>query len=198
MTNLRRETRWLAGGLLTSGTVTLILAFTALAFPEAALIGGMLAVGLLSVLFGFDQLLTSMALRDRTPGWRLVLGHGILCIVFGLLTVGGTALSFALLLGCVVSWLLCHGALAARMAMSKSLNPRIRNALIASAVFDGVVALLAMALRPLTVFQFLFFGAAYAAVFGTAQILAGVFLRRARLDRTGDSHAHGHSHAVPV
>ena len=106
MTSLHRETRRLAGGLVVSGAVTLLLAFTAMAFPEATLIPGMLIVGLLSVLFGLNQVLTSVAIRMRTPYWRLVLTHGLLTVSFGLLTVGGTALSFGLLLGVVVGgWL---------------------------------------------------------------------------------------------
>jgi hypothetical protein len=190
MTNLHRETRWLAGGLIISGTATLVFASAALAFTEATLIGAMLIVGLLSVMFGFNQVLTSATLRDRTPHWRLVLGHGTLCITFGLLTVGGTALPFGALLGCVVAWLACHGALAGRVAVKVSGTDAIRRALIASAVVDGAVASLAIALRPLTIFQFLFFGAAYAAVFGTTQVLAGVSLRGARLDRARSRLSH--------
>jgi len=198
MTSLHRETRRLAGGLVVSGAVTLLLAFTAMAFPEATLIPGMLIVGLLSVLFGLNQVLTSVAIRMRTPYWRLVLTHGLLTVSFGLLTVGGTALSFGLLLGVVVGWLASHGLLAARIAMTAPSSNSIRSGLVASTVLDVAVAILAIVLRPLTIFQFLFFGAAYAAVFGTIQILGGVFLRRARLDRFHHSPVSESSNAVAV
>jgi hypothetical protein len=197
MTSLRRETRWLARGLIINGAMTLLLAFTALALTEATLIGAMLIVGLLSLMFGFNQVLTATAIRNRTPHWRLVLGHGLLSIAFGLLTVGGTALPFTVLLGCVLGWLAGHAALAGRTA-GKGMTGSIRRGLIASAIVDGAVAVLAIVLRPLTIFQFLFFGAAYAALFGVTQILAGLFLRTARLDRTHDFNAHGPSHAIPA
>jgi hypothetical protein len=196
MTNLRRETRRLGNGLIVSGTMTFALAAIALAFPEPTLIGGMLIVGLSAVMFGLSQVLTATSLRLRTRHWRLLLSHGILCLTFGLLTVGASALTLALAVTAVAVWLVSHGALAVRVATSIPVTPSIRRALFTLAVFDTTVAILVIALREVTIFQFLFFGAAYAVVFGIVQLVAGICLRGARLDKTGRSHAEESSHNV--
>jgi uncharacterized membrane protein HdeD (DUF308 family) len=105
MTNLRRETRRLANGLIASGTITFGLAGIALAFPEPTLINGMLVVGFLSVMFELSQVITSASLKSRTRYWRLLLGHGALSLAFGLLTIGASALAFALTVTAVAVWL---------------------------------------------------------------------------------------------
>ena len=170
-----------------SGAVTLAVAVIALGFPESTLIGGMLLVGLLSVMFGLNQVLTSTSLRSRTRHWRLVLGHGILSVTFGLLTVGASALTFALTVTTVGAWLLAHGALAARIATNTPVRPWLRRALLTLAVFDTTTAILVVVLRAVTIFQFLFFGAVYAVLFGITQIIAGASLRGTRLDRERQS-----------
>ena len=198
MTNLRREARRLANSLVISGAIVLGLALIAMAVPERTLIGGMLIVGLLSVMVGLNQVLTSVSLKSQTRHWRLLLGHGILSVAFGMLTVGASALTFDLTVTTVALWLLAHAALALRIAMNTPVGRSIRRALLTLAGVDTTIAVLVIILPAVTIFQFLFFGAAYAAVFGGTQIVAGIHLRAARLDRSRQSHVEESSRAIHV
>jgi uncharacterized membrane protein HdeD (DUF308 family) len=182
MTNLRRETRRLALGFVVSGSVTFALGVLALALPESTLIASMLAVGLISVLFGLNQILSAAAIRLRAPLWRLVLAHGVLTLAFGLLTVGATRLSLSTAAGLIAAWLVVRSILAVRILVRAQPAKRIRYALTASAVIDGLGALLVVAIPAFTIFQYLFFGAVYAVVFGASQLAGGISLRGSRLD----------------
>lgn len=184
MTLLQRETHRLSRSLLMSGWATLGLAVLALALPEATLVGGMLIVGLLSVLFGISHVLTSMSVRDRTRTWTALLCHGLLAVVFGLLTVGATALTFPAALVSVSAWLVARSLLAVWISRSIPVKRSVRRLLTASAIVDGTIAILVVAVQPITIFQYLFFGAVYAAVYGVSQIVAGVVVNGAPLDHS--------------
>jgi len=183
MTNLPRTTRRVANGLLVSGAITVALATTALAFPEPTLIGGMKIVGLLSAVLGSIQIATSLRLRSETPHWRLLLGHGLLAATYGVLTVGASAMAFGLTVMTVGAWLLCHGALAVRIATHASVRRSLRRTLLVVASVDTTIAILAITLRTITIFQFLFFGAVYAVLYGATQLIGGIVLRGARLPK---------------
>ena len=189
MTNLPRTTRRVANGLMISGAITLVLAMTALAFPEPTLISGMMFVGLLSALVGSIQIVTSLWIRSETRQWRLLLGHGLLAATYGVLTVGASAMTFGLTVLTVGAWLLCHGALAVRLATHTSVRRSLRRALLVVASVDTTIAILAITLRTITIFQFLFFGAVYAVVYGATQLVGGISLRRTGLSDSLESHA---------
>ena len=182
MTNLRRETRWLATSLTASGSLTLGLGVLALVLPEATLIAGMLTVGLIAVLSGLNQILSAASIRARAPLWRILLAHGALSLVFGLLTVGATGLTLKTAIGVITVWLVARALLAVHIARRERPSKRIRYALVASAVIDSGGAVLVIVIPAFTIFQYLFFGAAYAVVFGASQLVAGVSLRHTRLD----------------
>ena len=181
MTNLRTETRRLSLAFVVSGSATLALGVLALALPEQTLIAGMLTVGLIAVLAGLNQILTAVSIRSRAPNWRLLLMHGLLSLTFGLLTVGATALSLSVLLGAIALWLAVRSVLAARLAFEAA-SRRVRWALWASATLDLCIAIGLVVLPAVSIFQYLFFGAVYAVVFGASQLVAGLALRHMRLD----------------
>jgi len=184
MTALGKEVHRLSRSLVASGSVTLALAMLAVAVPESTLVAGMLTVGLLAVLFGANQILTSTSIRDRASAWRLLLWHGVLSVLFGMLTVGATAMTFAMTLASVVAWLLGHAMLAIRIMRAMPVRRGVARALAAAALLDLAIAVLVVVVRPITILQFLFFGAVYAAVFGASQIAAGVAMNGAWLDRS--------------
>ena len=177
MTNVIRESRRLARTSFASGLLALGLALSALAFPEATLIGGMLIVGLASALFGLSYTVSALSIRTSSPHWRLLLGYGLVLLTYGMLTAGASALSFTLMLAAIAVWLVSHAALTLRMAATLAATRWARAPLYASVVLDLSIGLALIALRPLTIFQFLFFGAIYAGVFGLWQIVVGFAIR---------------------
>lgn len=181
MTNLRGEARWLSLTLLISGSLTLAVGVLALALPEETLIPSMLAVGLIATLSGLNQILSAVSLRARLPVWPLFAAHGVLALVFGALTVGATALTLSMAYLIVAAWLIAHSMLAARIAKLTA-SRRLRLAVHAIAAIDVGGAILLLALPAVSVFQYLFFGAMYAAVFGASQLIAGIRLRNVRLE----------------
>ena len=177
MTNLRGETRWLALTLMLSGAVTLAVGVLALALPEETLIPSMLAVGLIAALSGLNQIVSAASLRGRLPVWPLFAAHGVLALVFGVLTVGATALTLSMAYLIVATWLVAHSMLAAKLA-TLTTGRGLRLALQAVAAVDVGGAILLLALPGVSVFQYLFFGAMYAALFGASQLVAGIRLRQ--------------------
>ena len=197
MTNLRRETRWLSFTLTISGAVTLAVGVLALALPEETLIPSMLAVGLIAVLSGLNQILTAASLRTRLPVWRLLAAHGVLAFLFGALTVGATALTLSMAYLIVATWLIAHSMLAARIATATE-SRGLRLALHTIATVDIGGAILLVALPAVSVFQYLFFGAMYAALFGVSQLVTGIRMRHMRLEQLRPPATDGADwHAVP-
>ena len=121
-------------------------------------------------------------MRSRVPIWRLLFAHGVLAFVFGALTVGATALSLSMAYLVVAAWLIAHSLLAARLT-STTTTRGLRLALHAIATIDIIGAILLLALPAVSIFQYLFFGASYAALFGASQLVAGIRLRKVRLDQ---------------
>jgi uncharacterized membrane protein HdeD (DUF308 family) len=181
MTNTRRETRWLSLTFIISGSVTLAVGALAIALPEETLIPSMLAVGLIAVLSGLNQMLSAASMRSRVAVWRLLFAHGVLAFVFGALTVGATALTLSMAYLVVAAWLLAHSLLAVRLT-STTTSRGLRWALNVTAALDISGAILLLALPAVSIFQYLFFGASYAALFGASQLIAGLRLRHVRLD----------------
>jgi len=181
MTNVRRETRWLSLSLIIGGAVTLGVGVLALALPEETLIPSMLAVGLIAALSGLNQIFSAASLRSRLRVWPLLAAHGVLAFVFGALTVGATALTLSMAYLVIAAWLLAHSMLAARIA-TVTTSRALRAALRAVAAVDIGGAILLIALPAVSVFQYLFFGAMYAALFGASQLIAGIRMRNTRLD----------------
>jgi uncharacterized membrane protein HdeD (DUF308 family) len=184
MTNLRREARRLAIGFVLSGSLTLGLGCLALALPESTLIAGMLAVGLISVLFGLNQIFSALSLRARAPMWRFLLTYGVLTLAFGLLTVGATALTLTMAVGFITAWLAFRGIFALTVAFRVRPAKWIRYSLFGSATIDLLGAALIVAIPAFTIFQYLFFGAVYAVVLGASQLAAGAALRGIRFEDT--------------
>jgi uncharacterized membrane protein HdeD (DUF308 family) len=182
MTNVGRETRRLSLGFLIGGAVTLGLGVLALALPESTLIAGMLAVGMISVLFGLNQIFSASAIRTRAPLWRLLLAHGVLTLAFGLLTVGATALTLTTAFGVIAAWLVARAILAVRISHRARPTKWVRYALFASATMDTTGALLVIIIPAFTIFQYLFLGAVYAVVFGASLLLAAIALRSMKVD----------------
>ena len=183
MTNLRRETRRLALGFVICGSLTFGLGVLALALPETTLIPAMLAVGLIAVLSGLNQILSAVSIRARAPMWRLLLAHGLLTLAFGLLTVGATALSLTMAVSVITAWLAARAILALRILFRARPTKWSRYALVTSAVVDAGGAILMIVIPAFTIFQYLFFGAVYAVVFGASQVGAGIVLHDSILDQ---------------
>jgi uncharacterized membrane protein HdeD (DUF308 family) len=157
----------------------LVLGLGALIWPEDVLIAAMLSVGVIATLFGLYEMTIAISIRRHTPGWTLVLIHGASAFLFGLLTAGATAPPLHIALAVIAGWMLFYAALAVTIAILVWQVRAVRWLLVAWAGLDIVVALVAVIYPEATIFALLYFGAAYAAMFGAWQIGVGLWLRRA-------------------
>jgi uncharacterized membrane protein HdeD (DUF308 family) len=179
MTTIRQELRRLWHTLVWRGGAMLLLGLGALIWPEEVLIFAMVSVGIIATVFGLYEMTVAASLGRLTPAWMLVLIHGTAVLLFGALTVGGPRLSLGTAMLLIAGWLLAYAALAVTITILIWQARAIRRVLIAWAGLDVALALIAVLYPETTIFALLYFGAAYAAVFGAWQIGAGLWLRHA-------------------
>ena|SRR3569833_1499936 len=173
---MRSEIFALSNVLLLRGAALIVLGGVAIAWPEQTLVPALIAGSLIATLTGLYEITIGVALRG-TRGAAVVLSHGVLAIVFGLLTAGVTALSWPTPVSVVIAWLLvytwlCFGA----AAVWHPFGPT--KALIACGVFNVGLAIVVNLYPYGTVFALLYFGAMYAASLGAWHFGAGLWLRR--------------------
>jgi len=161
------------------GALMLILGVAALIWPEEVLIAAMMSVGVTASLLGLYELRVASHIILAPSGRRLALVHGATATIFGVLTVIGPRLALRLALGLIAGWLMMYATWV--LAVVLLLQPRsaARHGLLLWATFDVAIAAICLFYRQATIFTLLYFGAAYAALFGAWQILLGVSLRRA-------------------
>lgn len=187
----RSEYQRLWHTLVVRGSLMVALGVVAMLWPEPVLVDALLAVGLLASLLGIYEASIGATLPRGTPGRTVVTLHGLVTLAFGLMTVGAPPVSLALGLAVVTGWLLLYAGVAFGAAVISKLSWLVR-AMLATCGFVNVVLALMVALYPdRTIFILLFFGAAYAALFGAWQVAVGLWLRR----QTHDWRRAGH-HAI--
>lgn len=179
MITIRQELRRLWHTLLWRGGAMLLLGVGALIWPEDVLILAMVSVGIIATLFGLYEVTVAVSLRQKTPAWTLILIHGTAVLLFGALTVGAPGLRLSMALSLTAGWLLMYAALAVTVTILVWQVRPVRWLLIAWAGLDMALALVAVVYPEATIFALLYFGAAYAAMFGAWQIGAGLWLRYA-------------------
>jgi len=178
MISMSKELDRLASTVAWRGFAMLVLGLAAIVRPEEVLIVAMLGVATIAIAFGMYEVSVAFAIRRLTPRWRLVLFHGVLSIGFGGLSVGEPGVSLRAALMVIASWFIVYALVAGTAAILLWPNRAARWALIAWALFDAGLAILALAYPASTIFTLLFFGAVYAALFGAWQVVAGVWFRR--------------------
>jgi uncharacterized membrane protein HdeD (DUF308 family) len=188
MTSMNKELGRLSHTLVWRGVGMLALGLAAVVWPEEILILAMLIVGIIATVFGLYEISIAFAIRRRTPRWWLVLVHGAASLAFGGLSVGAPGVSLRAALIVIATWFLVYAALVFSAAALIWPMRTIRRALVTWGFFDTGLAILALAYPAATIFALLFFGAVYAALFGTWQIAVGIWLRRAVRHRPASLH----------
>ncbi len=189
MTSMTKELGHLSSTLAWRGAAMLALGLAAVVWPEEILILCMLIVGLVAALFGLYEISIAFAIRRRTPRWWLVLVHGATSIAFAGLSVGAPGVSLRVALVVIGSWFLVYAGLAFSAAALTWRIHAIRRALLTWGCFDVALAILTLVFPAVTIFSLLFFGAVYAALFGTWQLAAGLWLRHTIRVRPSSFHA---------
>jgi uncharacterized membrane protein HdeD (DUF308 family) len=178
MTSMNKELGHLSHTLVWRGAAMLALGLAATIWPEQILILAMLAVGIISAVFGIYEISIALAIRGRTPRWWLVLAHGVASFAFGGLSVGAPGVSLRVALVVIAAWFLVYAVVAYRTAVVVWPIRAARWSLLAWGIFDAGLGILSLVYPAATIFALLFFGAVYAALFGAWQMAAGLWLRR--------------------
>jgi uncharacterized membrane protein HdeD (DUF308 family) len=147
------------------------------------------------MLFGLYEISVGVVLRRRVEAWWLVIVHGVASLLFGALTMGVTGLSIKLSLAVACGWLLLYAGVAWSGAILVWPMKHVRWTLL---LWGGVNVALAVisALYPEgTIFVLLYSGAAYAALFGAWQVVAGAWLRH-KMHIGGRHHRGALAHAA--
>jgi len=154
----------------------LLLGMGAVIWPEQVLVAALILVGAIATLSGIYELSIAVALRPRTQYWRVALLDGVASILFGALTMGVARLPLFVAIAVTTAWMLLYAGFA--WHTSTVIWPRrvARVSLLAWGGINIVLAILA-AYPEGTVFSLLFFGAAYAALFGAWQLGIALWLR---------------------
>ena len=177
MGTIQRDAQRLSRTLIWRGALMFLLGACAVVWPKEVLIVAMIAVALIATLFGLYEIYVAVTLRRSTPRWWLVLLHGLASLAFASLTVGAPAQSIRLWLAVIAAWLLLYGGAAlCAAALVDTLRP-FRRALIAWGCIDVLIAIFAVLYPNATIMGLLYFGAAYAALFGGWQLALGLWLR---------------------
>ena len=178
MIHVSKELTRLSRTLVVRGALMLVLGVAAVMWPEPALIGAMLTVGIVASVFGIYEMSIGVSLRGRTPEWSVILAHGTASLAFGLLTVGAPGLTLRLALVVTAAWFVLYTAISWKAAIDWWSIPTLRSALLIWGGIDAALGLLAVAYPAATIFALLFFGAVYAALFGAWQIAMGFLIRQ--------------------
>ena len=158
------------------GLAMLLLGAGAVIWPEQILVGALILVGAIATLSGIYELSIAVALRPRTAYWRVALLDGVVSILFGALTMGVARLPLFVAIAATTAWLLLYAGFAWHTATVIWPRRVARVSLLAWGGINIVLAILA-AYPEGTVFALLFFGAAYAALFGAWQLAIALWLR---------------------
>lgn len=157
----------LAHVFIARGALFLTCGMVAVAWPEQALIPALLIVAAFGVLGGMYEL--SIAIMKTTaPGRRLIIGHSLAMVVFGLLTAGVTGPEWPIPLIATMLWLLIYAGICLSAITVLPKTPV--KTLAAFGVFNALLAILIDTLPDANVFALLYFGAMYAAALGAFQL----------------------------
>jgi len=193
MVSVAKEMRQLTRTLVTRGAVYVAAGAIALAWPENALVHAMTAVAIAGVLSGLYELTIAYDLRGGAPLWWLVLAHGAMMLLFGILTIAAprTLIQWpGTTIAAVDLWLFLLSGLAVAVSVYAPSLGAAKALLSLSAVVNVVLALLASLSPMVTIFSLLYLGAVYATVLGTAELVAALFILRAtRGSRPRHAHA---------
>ena len=170
--------------LAARGGAMLLLGLGAVIWPEQVLVGALILAGVIATLSGIYELSIATALREHTVHWRVALLDGVASLLFGALTMGVSRLSHFAAIALTTGWLILYAGFA--WHTSTVVWPRrvARLSLIGWGVVNIVLAILA-AYPEGTVFALLFFGAAYAALYGAWQLAIALWLRHWLGSHTG-------------
>ena len=176
MSLTQHELRHVRRALAIRGFLMFVLGLGAVIWPEQVLVGALILVGVIATLSGIYELSVAAALRAHTIHWRVALLDGVASLLFGALTMGVSRLSHFAALALTTGWLILIAGFA--WHTSTLVRPRrvARMSLIAWGAVNVVLAILA-AYPEGTVFALLFFGAAYAALYGAWQLAIALWLR---------------------
>ena len=167
-----------AATLFWRGLLITFCAAIAVRWPADGLLLAMAVVGALAIGFGIYDVLTAARLRSDERAWMLLL-HGALNIVFGVVSMTATALSRHEMLMIFAGWLVVAGAVA--IATALLIGARRAAALACLTILAAsvvAIALLATDSR-LSALILLYAGACYATLFGMTEVGLGQWLRRA-------------------
>lgn len=164
--------------LVGRGVAMLVLGIAAVVWPEPFLIGAMVLVGVFATLVGLYDVSIGVSLRKRSAGSSLILIHGIAFTLFGAMTIGAPRLSMRVALILIEAWMLLYAGIVWSAAIMAWPRRELRWTLFFAGCFNILVALICAIYPEGTIFALLFFGAAYAAMLGALQIVAGLWLHR--------------------
>ena len=163
--------------LVGRGLVMLVLGGVAVRWPESTIVPALLAGTAVLAASGVYEVTVALARRHRSPRWPVWLFDGLACVAFALVTLGFPALTMETAMRLIAAWFILYAAFCA--SLSVLLWPR-RSAGVSLAIWSAMN--LALGILALVMFKpgftlVLYAGAAYAATFGAAQLIAGVWLR---------------------
>jgi uncharacterized membrane protein HdeD (DUF308 family) len=177
-TPVTKELNRLSHTLAWRGGLALVVSLAAVVQPESFLIAALFAVGLIATLPGLYEMWIGFAIRRATPGWRLVLVHGVASVLFGVLTVAVLGAPLNLASALVAGWFLLYAGLAWSGALLLWLTSALRWPLVLWACVNLTLAIVVGAHPVKTISDLLFLGAVYAAIFGAWQLAVGVCVHR--------------------
>jgi uncharacterized membrane protein HdeD (DUF308 family) len=178
MRTRNRQLDQLSQTLIWRGGLMVALGVGAIAMPETLLIVAMVTIGVVATAFGVYEMGIAFSGRHVTTWWWAVLLHGMALLGFAVLTVGAPALSLRITVAGIAAWLLGYAAIMWSVAVVVWTTYHARVALVVWGLLHVGLAIAAVMYPEATIFALLYVGAWYAVLFGTWQLVAGLWMRR--------------------
>ena len=184
--NARLRAR-VAASLFWRGGLIAACAAVAVRWPAEGLVIAAIAVGVIAIAFGALDVATALHRHRALSWWWALLLHGVLCVAFGVISLGAMALSRETMSMLFAGWL----ALAGVVALAVGLVARGRGtaSIVGIAVFVASAAgnLIVLTDQRVSALQLLYAGAAYAALLGFTEVGLGRWLRLRAADAGFDA-----------
>ena len=178
MTTTHRLLAGVAWSHLMRGATLTVLAALAITWPESSLRASMRLAGAVVSLSGLVDVGLSLRLRPTFRAWPLLVGNGLACVAFGILTAEMGGVSPAVSMPLAALWLLLYGIVAGLLSLALWPLARTRFALASVAAGCIATAVVARWMVELPQVVSIYLGAFFAVLLGVLHIAAGVWIRR--------------------
>jgi hypothetical protein len=166
------------------GLGLVFLACCGLLWPELALTITLVDIGIICLLFALADFFVAAAVkRESSSSARKIGALGVLGMSFGILVLTLVAMPLQVMRATALFWLVASGIAITLVGSTASRRARAGSVIPAFGAMQLVLAFLFLMAHPLRAEMVLYASGSYAASLGSAQVVLGLSLRRARTSR---------------